>query len=402
MGFQFAHIETYYRTGGRNGKLNIAEIISEARRSPEASLHVENPKNPVPVYGCGFDELMHRHDTMIEQAHETLANGKKRAVRKDTCSLFTCVLSHPATPEECRSDLDIKVAVEGWAKDSVKWLRRDLEARGGTLETVIMHIDESHVHLHAYGLHFSGHADRLHPGKVAKKIAVEAAVEDGLEKKAANAIGDKAYVTAMRSWQDSYSEKVGLPHGLTRLGPARRRLSRAEWMTEKAAAKGVQQAKAMAATAMNAANAADNNRKQYEKAAQKTVADAQQQARTIIRDAQCKSDKLVASVHAEVRKVRSIASRLRSFWDALRVSALHKALWKEVQPLIDRERERAAHIQSNLQNETRRRMAAETKLSNTSQSIQILISERDQLRRQRDRLLNPDGERFEPNGPKIR
>lgn len=204
MGFQFAHIETYSRSGGRNGKLNIAEIISEARRSPDASLHVENPKNPVPVYGCHFDELVRRHDAMIDVARETLSSGKKRAVRKDTCSLFTCVLSHPATPDECRNDPDVKAAVEAWARDSVKWLRGDVEARGGTLEIVVMHIDEAHVHLHAYGLHSSGHADRLHPGKAAKKTAVEAAIENGQEKKAANSIGDKAYVEAMRGWQDSY------------------------------------------------------------------------------------------------------------------------------------------------------------------------------------------------------
>lgn len=34
--------------------------------------------------------------------------------------------------------------------------------------------------------------------------------------------------------------------------------------------------------------------------------------------------------------------------------------------------------------------------------MQAAISERDQLRRQRDRLLNPDGERFGANGPKFR
>ncbi|WP_176036080.1 hypothetical protein [Brucella tritici] len=402
MGFQFAHIETYSRTGGRSGKLTIAEIISEARRSPEASLHVENPKNPVTVYGCGFDELMRRHDTMIEQARESLANGKTRAVRKDTCSLFTCVLSHPATPEECRNDPNVKAAVEAWARDSVKWLRHDLEARGGTLETVIMHVDEAHVHLHAYGLHSCGHADRLHPGKVAKKAVVEAAIENGQEKKAANAMGDKAYVEAMRAWQDSYSTNVGLVHGLTRLGPARRRLSRAAWKAEKAAAKSVQQANAMAATAMKAAQAADQNRQQREMVAQKTMAHARQHAKTIVQDARHQSDRLVASANAEMRKVRSLASRLRSFWDALRISALHKALWKEVQPLIDRERERAAHTQKHLQNETRRRMAAETKLSNTTQSMQALVSERDQLRRQRDRLLNPEQQSFEPNSPKIR
>lgn len=402
MGFQFAHIETYSRSGGRSGKLNIAEIISEARRSPESSLHVENPKSPVFVYGCDFDELMRRHNTMINQAQETLANGKKRAVRKDTCSLFTCVLSHPATPEECRNDPNVKAAVEAWARDSVKWLRHDLEAGGGTLETVIMHVDEAHVHLHAYGLHSSGHADRLHPGKAAKKQAVETAIENGQEKKAANAVGDKAYVEAMREWQDSYSEKVGLPHGLTRLGPARRRLSRAEWMIEKAAAKSVQQAKMMVATAKNAARVADDNRKHCETVAQKTIAHARRQAKTIIQDAQHESDKLVASADAEVRKVRSIGTWLRAFWDSLRISAIRKAIWNEVQPLIDRERKCLADVENRLQNEIGRRAAVETKLSNVNQAMQALASERDKLRRQRDRLLNPVQQSFEPNGPKIR
>lgn len=402
MGFQFAHIETYSRSGGRSGKLNVVEVISEARRSPDASLHVENPKNPVSVYGCDFDELMSRHDTLIEQAQETLANGKTRAVRKDTCSLFTCVLSHPATPEECRSDSDIKTAVEGWAKDSVKWLRRDLEARGGTLETVVMHIDETHVHLHAYGLHSSGHADRLHPGKAAKKQAIEAAVTDGKEKKAANAMGDKAYVEAMRAWQDAYSINVGLAHGLTRLGPARRRLSRTEWTVEKAAAKSVQRAKTMAAMASNAAKAADVKRKEHETAAQKAVADAKQLSKTIIEDALQEAGKLVVNADAEVRKVRSLANWLRAFWDSLHISAIRKSLWKEVQPVIEGERKRTADAENRLQNEIRRRASLETRLSNATQSMQALIGERDRMRRQRDKLLNPDAGRFEPKSPKIR
>ncbi|WP_433848819.1 hypothetical protein [Brucella pseudogrignonensis] len=402
MGFQFAHVETYSRSGGRSGKLTVTEIISEARRSPEASLHVENPKSPIPVYGFDFDELMSRHDTLIEQAQETLANGKTRAVRKDTCSLFTCVLSHPATPDDCRNDPDVKSAVESWAKDSVKWLRRDLEARGGTLETVVMHIDETHVHLHAYGLHSSGHADRLHPGKKAKKAAVEAAIENGQEKKAANAIGDKAYVETMRAWQDSYSIDVGLAHGLTRLGPARRRLSRAEWMTEKAAAKSVWEAKAMAAKAMHTAKTADVKRKQHETAAQKTIADAKQQAKFIIQDAKHESGKLIANADAEVRKVRSLANWLRAFWDSLHISAIRKSLWKEVQPVIEGERRRTADAENRLQSEIRRRVSVETRLSNTNQSMQALMGERDQLRRQRDRLLNPEQQSFEPHRPKIR
>jgi cell division septum initiation protein DivIVA len=402
MGFQFAHVETYSRSGGRSGKLTIAEIIAEARRSPEASLHVENPKNPIPVFGCDLDELMHRHDMITNQARETLATGKKRAVRKDTGSLFTCVLSHPATPEECRNNPDIKVAVEAWAKDSVQWLRHDLEARGGMLETVIMHIDEAHVHLHAYGLHPSGRADRLHPGKAAKKRAVEAAVANGQEKKTANVIGDKAYVSAMREWQDSYSTDVGLHHGLTRLGPARRRLSRAEWMVEKAAAKSVQQAQMMAAALMQAAKTAENKRKQHETAALKSIADAERQADAIVQDAQHESYMLVANADAQIRKARSIANWLRTFWDGLRISSIRKALWKEVLPVIEGERKRTADAENRLQNEIRHRAFVETKLSNINHTVLALTSERDQLRRQRDRLLHVDDDRFEANSPKIR
>ncbi|QVQ36029.1 hypothetical protein KHQ08_12660 [Pseudochrobactrum algeriensis] len=401
MGFQFAHVETYSRSGGRSGKLTIAEIIAEARRSPEASLHVENPKAHIHVFGCDFDELVRRHDAIINHAQETLANGKTRAVRKDTGSLFTCVLSHPATPDECRNDTDVKAAVEAWARDSVKWLRHDLETRGGTLETVIMHLDETHVHLHAYGLHPSGNADRLHPGKVFKKKAVEAAIADGQEKKTANAMGDKAYVETMRIWQDSYSTDVGLPHGLTRLGPARRRLTRAEWMVEKAAAKSVQQAQTMAATAMKAARAADVNRKQHETTAQKTVANAKVEAKSIVQDAQYQSDKLVARVDAEIRKARSIANWLRNFWDGLRISSIRKSLWNELLPIIEGERKRTTDAENRLQNEIRRRTSVETRLSNTTQSMQAIRSDRDQLRRQRDRLLHVEDERFEANGPKI-
>lgn len=402
MSFQFAHIETYSRSGGRNGRLTITEIISEARRSPEASLHVENPQKPIHVYGCDFDELVQRHDVVISSAHETLANGKRRAVRKDTCSLFTCVLSHPVTPSECQNDSDIKAVVEAWTRDSVKWLRQDLEARGGTLESVIMHVDEGRIHLHAYGLHPSGHADRLHPGKAAKRAAADAAIKAGQEKKTANAIGDKAYVTAMRGWQDSYSTNVGLQHGLTRLGPARRRLSRSEWMRETAAAKSVQEAKKLADEAKDAAKVADDARIQSVAEAQEIAVHAEQKAKVIIQEAQSERDVILSRAGAELRTLRSIGNMLRVFWGTLRLSAIRKALQKEMQSRVDQEREQVAMIRDRLQNETSRRVIAEAKLSDAIHSAQALGRERDQARRERERLLHPMGEAYKPNGPKFR
>jgi predicted RNase H-like nuclease (RuvC/YqgF family) len=37
----------------------------------------------------------------------------------------------------------------------------------------------------------------------------------------------------MRAYQDEFSKKVAMNHGLTRIGPGRRRLTRAEWHKEK-------------------------------------------------------------------------------------------------------------------------------------------------------------------------
>lgn len=422
MSFQFAHIESYSRSGGRGGKHTVADIITEARRDPAACLHVESPRPPVHVYGCGLDDLEQRHDALVETAREMLANGKQRALRKDTGSLFTCVLSHPATPDECRSDPETKAAVEAWAKDSVLWLRRDLEARGGVLETVILHTDESHVHLHAYGLHSSGHADRLHPGKTAKKEAVAAAQDAGHDRKAANAMGDKAYVEAMRTWQDSYSHDVGLPHGLTRLGPARRRLSRAEWKAEQAAARSVKQARRLAKAAMDAANAADGIRHRiledaHEKAllaasranrkieaAARTEEAARQsagKADAMVRNARREREKILSRAKLDLRRVRSLGAMLRTIWDSFRVSVIRRKVREEFGGLLDREAGKAADAMRRLQDETRRRMAAETRLADAIRSARDLGRQRDEIRRERDRLLRPIIDASPLNAPKF-
>lgn len=400
VGFQFAHIETFSRSGGRNNKLNIAEIISEARRSPEACQHVENPKNPITVYGCDFDELLSRHDTMIKQTQETLSNGKKRALRKDTCSLFTCVISHPATPEECRENPEIKSDVEAWAKDTVKWLRDDIEKRGGTLDAVIMHTDEAHVHLHAYGLHNSGHADHLHPGKLAKKAAAKAAVENGLDKKAANTIGDKAYVQAMREWQDSYSETVGLTHGLTRLGPARRRLSRADWMREKAAVKSVQQAKKLATEVIVNTQKAIKDHEERKIAAEKAIVTAEEHAKNTIHEAQGAALKLLDEAQQEVKRVRSLGIWLRMLWDGLRISRIRKALSIDAKRLVDIERNRSAELQRKLTIESLRCANMETKLNNSDEAMVLLLKERNKRQKKLNNIIHAKGDKKSTLNPK--
>lgn len=399
MSYQFAHLESYSRSGGRSGKLTVSDVFAEAVRKPEACLHVSVPKAPVHVYGRSLDDLQQRHDAVIAGAKESLANGRQRAVRKDTPSLWTCVLSHPATPEACRSDRKLKEAVEAWAKDSVRWLRKDLESRGGQLETVVMHVDESRIHLHAYALHASGHADRLHPGKQAKKDSVAAALDAGQDRKTANRTGDKAYVEAMRAWQDSYSERVALKHGLTRLGPGRRRLSRGEWQRERAAARSVQRAHSQAGGIRIASMALQETATEAVAIATKHVADIE----TSAREAQKRRDvalqrvasaekarnhalgekqRILAAIRRHTRPAAIAGGWLRAFWDTVRISAVRKSVRAEFLAHAERETRRMRLATQRFLEEAQRRRVAERQLAAATEAARIAGIERDRARRE--------------------
>lgn len=411
MAYQFAHVETYSRNGGRSRGHTVTDILAEARRCPEACTHVAHPLPPVLVAGVDLAELEKRHDRNIEAARETLTSGKTRAVRKDTASLFTAVISHPATPTECRSDPDLMKSVKMWAKASAQWLRRDIEARGGVLESVIMHIDESHVHLHAYGLHPSGHADLLHAGKRSKKDAMAAALSAGHDKKAANRFGDRAYVEAMRAWQDSYSTDVGLAHGLTRLGPARRRLSRAEWKTEQAAAKSVERARKAVRAAQvevkTSCGVRDRIIEQGHQTARKialkahreirsaralrsAAADTEKRAQTELVHARQESDALRSDAMRYAKRVRSIGSLIRSLWDSMWESTIRKRLMNEAQAVITAKTVEAKSAADRLRNETARRRDAERQLGDAVASARRAGRERDEIRARHRRLLGPE------------
>ena len=125
-------------------------------------------------------------------------------------------------------------AVREWERRSVAWLRKEL---GPALKTVVRHVDEAHPHLHAYGWNDAPgmSATALHPGFSAKAAALAAGGD--------NHVGDRAYREAMRTWQDRYWQDVGLPCGLARIGPGRRRLTREEWHKEKTAHRAVWEAR---------------------------------------------------------------------------------------------------------------------------------------------------------------
>jgi hypothetical protein len=241
MGFQFIHMESFSRKGDEKGR-TTSFVLGEARRDPAASVHVANPLPPVVVYGLDVAEVEALHDAAADAARTTPKDGKPRRLRQDHKTLHTVIASHPLTMEEIRVDQEKRAEVELWERRTIAWLRAQY---GDDLKSVVRHEDESHYHIHAYVVPTDDtemRALRHHPGVTAKRAAMAAGPADAEDSKALSKRGDAAYKGAMREWQESYHEVVGIPCGLARLGPRRRNLPRGEWQREKAQAKALQAA----------------------------------------------------------------------------------------------------------------------------------------------------------------
>ncbi|MES0810059.1 hypothetical protein ABLO27_11300 [Roseibium sp. SCPC15] len=347
MGFQFVHLEAYSRKEDAAGR-NVAWVLAEARREPEASLHVECPASPELIHGVSLDELAALHDERADAATTILKNGKTRKIRRDQKSLLTVVASYPTPLKELEKDPAKRESLNRWEQRTVEWLR---SLHGDDLITVIRHTDERYPHLHAYILPQSDpelRALRLHPGHEAKHAVMDSAPE-AKSKKELNRIGDRAYRDAMRGWQDSYHKAVGIPSGLTRLGPARRRLSREAWHAEQVAARAVKAAEERAAKYVEAIKSkgsayadrikaeATDIRKDAElrasetKAAQVRASHLERQAQGVLERARQEAARILEGV----APYRKFGAFLRSIWDGLNSSKIRKKARSEFAQQIE-------------------------------------------------------------------
>lgn len=299
MSFQFAHIESYSRKPNKRG-VNVRYVIAEAKREAGSCEHVENPEAPSLVYGITLDELEALHDEMANRATMTNSKGQSRKIRQDQRTLMTVVLSHPgddAVPTHFDDGTPQAVAsVEEWRERSIQWLRAKY---GDDLKTVIEHTDEGHPHLHAYILPSGPQmlARDYHPGEQAK--AESMAGDKSIE---ANREGDKAYRSAMREWQNDYYREVGQPCGLARIGPGRRRLSRAEWQAEQQSQQTVrvalEQSQEITSQAKQVEESAKHEAKQIIGDAEKKAEQVQALANEILREA----EEQKTQIHEDARK----------------------------------------------------------------------------------------------------
>ncbi|WP_333898030.1 hypothetical protein [Agrobacterium pusense] len=306
MAYQFIHLESWSRKPDAKGR-STDFIFDEASRKPIASVHVADPKPPTVIYGLGVDEVRQMHDKAAAAAMTPGARGKLRKLDSKQKTLHTVVASHPYTVEEVRADKKKAAEVRDWERRTVAWLK---EQYGPALKSVIRHTDEKQWHVHAYVLPTNDpqmRAGVYHPGAIAKKEVKAAGRRDGEDGKALNKRADVAYKAAMRDWQDSYHETVAVPCGLTRLGPARRRLTREEWKAEQAQARALQ----------NAVDRAKAVKRQGQAYIDQTRADA----------AAIKAD--AAQVKASTDRLTGIGGTVRAVVDGIQESRIRDQIRKE-------------------------------------------------------------------------
>jgi hypothetical protein len=232
-GPQFLRIESYSRKGDKGGR-TVSFVMREARREPDSSTHVLEPGQPVTIFGQDPAAIEREHDAAVEAARETNSAGRTRKIRVDQHTLLTAVASHPYLTADVKKDPLKQVEFEKWAAETVNYMKQKW---GDELKGVVLHTDEAHPHIHAFIIPRDLRARDLHPGVVAKKQEFARALAAGDDSKTANRRGDRAYKTAMREFLTDYHQKVGIRSALLRDGPKRARLSRAEYLGAREAAK---------------------------------------------------------------------------------------------------------------------------------------------------------------------
>ena len=237
--YQFIHVDSYGREGSTQTKTSMdkhgakvttttksrsaSDILNEQWRVDGACPHIENPRKPGLLYGVEAEEVLPIMNQWADQAKD--AQGRK--LRKDGHCILIGVASLPRSMEDNFPE---------FAEDTLIWLK---EKYGDRLKSVVVHDDEAHPHLHFSVVPNIGeNFEDIHDGFKASKKAKT----DGKLKSDQN----YAYKEAMRNYQDEFSKNVAMAHGLTRIGPGRRRLTRSQWHAEKKQAAYFANAKNMA------------------------------------------------------------------------------------------------------------------------------------------------------------
>ena len=238
-GYQFVHYEAYSRKG-TDKKRSLLSIALEADRASGNHPHVQAPLPPEYIIGTSFEESAKK---IIDAADRstTIHSGKKRKVRSDANVGIGLIASHPISINQLNEMTKLErekiiLEVREWALSVIEFTKGEFP---NMVKSACVHWDESHPHIHILVGSDEPMDDFhiIHKGESARKLA-----QGNDRSKHGKKIGNDAYNSEMRSFQDRYYQQVGINFGQTRLGPARERLTRAEWNARKKAAEATAEA----------------------------------------------------------------------------------------------------------------------------------------------------------------
>jgi len=202
------------------------DLLMEALRKDGHMPHVKAPKPPGILYA--FSDEIRDDPLKVADLAEAWADSRKavtgRAHQRNSPVLAGVVISLP------------KEMLDEWPafRDaSLQWLK---EKYGERLKLVIEHLDEENPHFHAYlianhgidkdGVPFSEDFGAVHEGYAGSRSTRREAI-----KKNGNSSGaktGKAFVDAMKEYQDKFQHDVARHFNLARLGPQMKKLTHAE------------------------------------------------------------------------------------------------------------------------------------------------------------------------------
>ena len=223
---QFIHYEKYTLA-------QIIGILNEAGREPGYIPHIANPSEPITLEGdlellqakLELEVPTIEHDVVLK------SHGKdvqcKRKIRSDANVLLAGVASYPHK----KDSPDFKIEeFEDWLQYLKTFLKKKY---GKRLNTVVLHLDESHPHVHFYVIPDNYQMNTLcDADKAVKAVSIELKDRTDLSKAQIKTIKTQANKKALRQYQDDYFAEVAIFCGQARLGPKRRRMSRAEYKDE--------------------------------------------------------------------------------------------------------------------------------------------------------------------------
>ena len=217
--FQFLHIDTFGRFPKRGAARHATAVgvLNEGGRLATASGHLQAPRPPNILYGLAPADLVSPVQHLIQQAKDS----RGRSLRSDAGVLAATVISYPIPRLAVKTEAGL-MQYQQWRTATLHWLMQQFPT---TLMSVVEHIDESQLHLHAFlvpPLKPDGQLcwAECHPGRAARQVAADR----GLNKTAQNF----AYQAAMKSWQDDFHSSVSARFGHDRTGPLRERRRREE------------------------------------------------------------------------------------------------------------------------------------------------------------------------------